>query len=122
VAAIIVAIIGASLRPLGEGPSWTAAFAQYYLVAAVTSYGISFTVGALTFFTLRKLRRESLKAYGNTGFVVGLVYGVYVTFPNWFSPERIAAQIFFALLGCSVAVAFAALRGTCRNKAKEAMG
>ena len=45
IAPAILGVIAASMRPEGEGPTWVASFAQYFSVAAVVSYAISFTLG-----------------------------------------------------------------------------
>ena len=110
VASSIVAVVGASLRPPGEGPSWIAAFGQYFFVASLTSYAISYTAGTLTFVVLRKMRREFFWIYGAIGGVLGLLYGIVVGVISGISLERIAAATFFALLGFSVAATFALIR------------
>ena len=110
VASTIVAIVGASVRPPGEGPSWIAAFGQYFFVASVSSYAISYTVGTLAFVVLRKMRRESFWIYGAIGGTLGFLYGVIIGVVDGFSLERIAAAAFFALLSSSVSVTFALSR------------
>jgi hypothetical protein len=111
VAALIVAAVEATIRKPGVGPTWLAAFLQMFILASLTSYALSYTVGTLTFLILKKARRESLKAYTTIGVLCGTVYGIVVTSGTEFSIRTLAVVAFLASISGAVAFTFAAIRG-----------
>lgn len=108
IAPAILGVIAASMRPEGEGPTWVASFAQYFSVAAVVSYAISYTLGTPTFFILRALRRESVFSYGAVGAAAGTLWGAFTA--------SFLMCLYLGLLGFSVATCFALIRGVSQNK------
>lgn len=116
VAALIVAVVGASFRMPEEGPTWGAAFLQYLFLASVTSYALSYTVGTLTFIILKKTQRESLKAYSAIGVLCGITYGLIITSGAEFSVRALGLIAFLAFLSGAVAFTFSAIKGNDRKK------
>jgi hypothetical protein len=110
VASLIVAAVGASTRPLGEGPTWIAAFGQYFMVASFASYAISYTIGTVTFLILKKTRREPLRAYTAIGALCGTIYGFVVTSSVEFSIRSLAVVVFFAFISGATAFTFVAIK------------
>jgi hypothetical protein len=113
IGAIEVAAIQASIRPAGEGPTWFDSFAQWLIVASINSYLISYIAGTVTFIVLRMRRKESIRLYAAIGAIVGGSIGVFflaiaVARATWMS---ILGVIVLALIGLSVAVTFAVIRG-----------
>ena len=108
VAPTILGVVAASMRPEGEGPTWVASFAQYFSVAAVVSYAISYTLGTLTFIVLRALRRESAFSYGAVGAMAGVIWGSFTA--------SFLMCLYLGLLGCAVAAVFGLIRGASQKK------
>lgn len=112
VAPTIVGIIQASARPEGEGPTWIASFAQYFSVAAIITYAVSYTLGTLTFLVLRALKKESVPHYGAVGAAAGVIWGLL----GGLESGALVLAVYFGALGCSVATVFALIRGPSKRK------
>jgi hypothetical protein len=112
IAPMIVGIIQACTRREGEGPTWIASFGQYFSVAAVVTYAVSYTLGTVTFFALRALKKESVLYYGAVGAAAGILWGLL----GGLDPQALVLAGFLGALGCSVATAFALIRGVSKKK------
>jgi hypothetical protein len=113
VAALLVGFFGATFRDEGTGPTWIDAFAQYFLISSLMSYGVSFTAGTSVFATLLFLKRESFGLYVACGAAFGAIYPAVLALGSK-SPllEALALLGVFAGLGAVVAGSFSLIRGT----------
>jgi len=112
VGSIEIALIQATIRPAGGGPTWIRAFMGWVLIASIDSYLISYTAGTIAFLILRALRKESPTAHAwlgaLTGGMVGFVLGL-TSLDGWIAVP--VMTVTFAWFGASVATTFAAIRG-----------
>jgi len=111
-ASLVVAAVGPFWGPssLVTGSYWERAVRYFYL-ASLVSYTASFTVGTLTFLFLKLLRRESFVYFLVVGGATGFLYGMYWAVRPGYTFDRIAARLFFALLGVIVGATFSLIRG-----------
>jgi len=120
-ASLEVAMIQATVRPAGEGPTWIDAFLMWVPLASLDAYLLSYTLGLVGFAVLRALRRESIAAYAAVGAIVaGFVPLLFLFDGTMFAPKLALVVVAFALLGASVAVTFCAIRGPSESPIRPA--
>jgi hypothetical protein len=110
-APIIYGVVAATMRPLGNGPTWIGSFRQWFALVGLISYGISYAIGIPAFLCLRRMHRESVLAYAAIGGVVGFLYLPVINGFIGLSLELVAISIIFALLGVTVGMSFGLIAG-----------
>jgi hypothetical protein len=119
VAALLVGIAMASIRPACEGPTWLAAFWQYFFIACFGSYLISYTAGTLTVVVLKALKKESFLAYTGIGASCGAVYGLYLVSGSAVSIQLFGIFAFVVFISASVAATFATISGAGKKEPNQ---
>lgn len=108
VAPLAAGITGVTIMAMARGETQQARLGNAFVAFSFVSYLLSLTFGTLVFLVLQFLKRESIFSYSLCGIAGGALYGfpsAVIQGISW------SAFLFFSLLGFSVALTFALIRG-----------
>jgi hypothetical protein len=97
-----------------EHISWIAKFLGYAYFAIPTSWLLSYTIGTLTFATLRTGKKEYTLCYCAAAALAGFSYGMMIGGAG----QRAIAGAIMAALAVSAALVFALIRGPDRQMSR----
>jgi hypothetical protein len=113
VALLEYAMVAATTRPAGEGPSWFASFLMWLIAAAIPTYFVVLLSGVIVFGILRVMRKESRVRYTSAGVLAGIAFASLLRSqdePSSPSPWHAALFVgIFAVIGASVGGIFGVL-------------